>query len=62
MQKQNKGVNKMKDNKLKCLIALSVGVIIIIALILINFNLSVKAVNTCIDNGQDANICNELWK
>lgn len=52
----------MKDNKLKCLIALSVGVIIIIALILINFNLSVKAVNTCIDNGQDANICNELWK
>lgn len=52
----------MKNNKLKSIIAISVGVIIIIALILINFNLSVEAVNTCISNGQDANVCNELWK
>lgn len=52
----------MKNDKLKCIVAISVGVIIIIALILINFNMSVDAVNTCISKGQDANICNELWK
>lgn len=52
----------MKNIKLKSIIAISVGVIIIIALILINFNLSIKAVNNCISNGHDANVCNELWK
>lgn len=62
MQERDKGVNKMKNIKLKSIIAISVGVIIIIALILINFNLSIKAVNNCIDNGQDATVCNELWK
>lgn len=52
----------MKNKKLKCILAIASGVIIIMILILINFNLSVKAVNTCISNGQDANVCNELWK
>ena len=52
----------MKNNNLKRILIIALGVIILIAIILINFNLSVDAVNTCISNGQDANICNELWK
>lgn len=52
----------MKNKKLKCILAIAFGVIIIIILILINFNLSSDSVNTCINNGQDANVCNELWK
>lgn len=52
----------MKNNKFKCIMAIALGVIILIGIILINFNLSVKAVNTCISNGQDTNVCNELWK
>ena len=52
----------MKNNNLKRILIIALGVIILIAIILINFNLSVKAVNTCISNGQDANVCNELWK
>jgi len=57
-----KGVNEMKNNNLKRILIIALGVIILIAIILINFNLSVKAVNNCISNGQDANVCNELWK
>lgn len=62
VQEQDKGVNEMKNRKLKSIMVIALGVIIIIILILINFNLSVKAVNNCISNGQDANVCNELWK
>ena len=62
MQEQDKGVNDMKNRKLKSIMAIALGVIIIIIMIIINFNLARDAVNTCISNGQDANICNELWK
>ena len=62
MQEQDKGVNDMKNRKLKSIMLVSLGVIIIIIMIIINFNLASDAVNTCISNEQDANICNELWK
>ena len=54
----------MKNNKLKLRkgVKLIIGLIIIIGIILLNFKISSDAVNTCISNGQDANICNELWK
>ena len=52
----------MKNKKLKCIMAIALGVIIIVGIILIIFNMAIKAVNTCISNGQDANVCNELWK
>lgn len=62
MQEQDKGVNEMQKLRLRKGIKLIIGLIIIIGIILLNFKISSDAVNTCISNGQDANVCNELWK
>lgn len=52
----------MQKLKLRKGVKIIIGLLIIIGIVLLNFKISSNAVNNCIANGQDAKVCNELWK
>ena len=52
----------MKRLKLRKEIKVLLGLIILTAIIVWNFNYTNKAIETCIHNGVDSNICEELRK